>query len=165
MLRRFTRTAALALAVTLGVSAHASPKHELSLAAGVDSAYDDNVFNGRGPDWVNRISPHASWRMIDPRIQVGASYDLGYWTYAFGKAENSVNHRASLSIEGKPTRRLTLRAVDEFVRAEDPGFLTRAAVVAPQIGIFDNVAEALAGFAFTRRFYGDVDYTWHHTQF
>jgi hypothetical protein len=162
---RFTRAAAFALAVTFAVYTHAAPKHELSLAAGVDSAYDDNVFNGRGPDWVNRITPHGSWRMVDPRIQVGAAYDFAYWTYAFGKASNSLNHRATLTIEGKPTRRLTLRATDEFVRAQDPGFLIRAAVVAPQIGIFDNVAEALAGFAFTRRFYGDVDYTWHHTQF
>lgn len=168
-MRRFAPTMralwACAVCALLSAAADAKPKNELSVAAGVDSAYDDNVFNGRGPDWVNRVNPHASWRLIDPRLEVDASYDLGFWTYAFAKAANSVNHRALLSVEGKPTRRLTMKVSDEFVRAEDPGYLTRIAVVAPQIGIFDNVAEGTIGFAFTKRFYGDVDYTWHHTQF
>ena len=157
--------AALVAAVLVPSLANAKPINELTVSAGVDSAYDDNVFNGRGPDWVNRINPHAAWRMIDPRVTIDTSYDLGVWTYAFGKASNSVNHRAVASVEGRPTRRLTLKLADEFVRAEDPGFLTRIAVVAPQIGIFDNVVDALAGFAFTRRFYGDLAYTWHHTSF
>jgi hypothetical protein len=156
---------ALALATLAPAFALASPKNELSVAAGVDSAYDGNVFNGRGPDFVNRITPHASWRLIDPRVKVETAYDLGVWTYAFGKASNSINHRAIASVEGNPTRRLTLKLADEFVRAEDPGFLTRIAVVAPQIGIYDNVLDTLAGYAITRRLYGDVGYTWHHTQF
>jgi hypothetical protein len=151
---------AAALAAPAG-RASAAPLNELSVATGFDSAYDSNVFNGRGPDFVNRISPHASWRLIDPRIKVGAAYDLGVWTYAVGKADNSINHRAVLSIEGRPTRRLTITTSDEFTRAEDPGYLTRIGVVAPQIGIFDNVADATIGYAFARRVYGSLSYTNH----
>ena len=58
---------------------------------------------------------------IDPRVKLETSYDFAYWTYALGKAENSLNHRADLSLEGHPTRRLTLKVADEFSRAEDPG--------------------------------------------
>lgn len=166
---RFPRNIVLssvALAVAcVSTTAVAGPINELSLAAGVDSAYDSNVFNGRGPDFVNRIDPHASYRLIDPRVKLEASYDLGYWTYAFGKAENSLNHRADFSVEGYVTRRLFLKVDDEFSRAEDPGFLSRIGVVAPQIGIFDNVTDAIAGFNFTRRLYAGLGYTYHWAQF
>ena len=159
------------LAVTSIVSglfaerADAAPKNELSLAASVDSAYDDNVYNGRGPDFVNRISPHASWRLIDRRITLETDYDMGYWTYALGKADNSLNHRARFDLDAKVTRRLTVQLGDEFNRAEDPGFLSRVGIVAPQIGILDNIADALVGYAFTRRFYASAGYTFHHTTF
>ena len=79
------------------------------MSAGLDSAYDDNVYNSRGPDFVNRMTPHASYRLIDPRVKLEPSYDFGYWTYALGKADNSLNHRADVSVEGHPTRRLTLQ--------------------------------------------------------
>ena len=116
------------------------------MAAGIDSAYDDNVYNSRGPDFVNRIN---AARVVSADRSARQARDgvrlLGYWTYAFGKANNSLNHRAHVGIEGKPTRRLTLKVGDEFSRAEDPGFLSRIGVVAPQIGIIDNVADALVG--------------------
>jgi hypothetical protein len=139
-------------------TAWAAPVSELSVAAGVDSAYDGNVFNGRGPDYVNRISPQASWRLRDPRVVVDTSYLLGYWTYALGKAENSLNHRAQLAIDTKLSRRVTLQLVDELVRAEDPGFLSRTGVVAPQIGITQNFSEALVGVALAHRLYGIARY-------
>src|SRR5438270_6220407 len=90
-------------------TAAAAPKHELSVAAGVDSAYDDNVYNGRGPDFVNRINPQGSYHLIDPRYKVDAAYLFGYWTYALGKASNSFNHRASVGVEGHPHRRVLLK--------------------------------------------------------
>jgi hypothetical protein len=158
----FTVATALLLAE---VNAGAETRNELSAAAGLDSAYDGNVFNGRGPDFVNRVTPHVSWRLFTRRLKLETAYDLGIWTYALGKARDSVNHRALLSIEGRATRRLTLRAADEFVRADDPGFLTRIGVVAPQVGLWDNVAEAGAVVNFTRRFYGGLTYLMHHTSF
>jgi hypothetical protein len=153
------------IAVFACAIAHAEVRNELTASAGLDSAYDDNVFNGRGPDFVNRVNPHVAWRLIGRRLKVETSYDLGVWTYALGKADNSINHRAIFSIEGQPARRLILKASDEFVRAEDPGFLTRAGVVAPQIGIIDNIAEVGAMVNFTRRFYAGLNYNFHHTSF
>jgi hypothetical protein len=155
---------AAALCALVGV-ARAEVRNELTAKAGLDSAYDDNVFNGRGPDFVNRVNPHVSWRLVGRRIHTSASYDLGVWTYALGKADNSINHRAAVSIEGQPARRLILKASDEFVRAEDPGYITRLGVVAPQIGIIDNVAEFNASVNFTRRFYAGLNYLYHHTSF
>jgi hypothetical protein len=162
---RLTGNIVAAFVVLASATAFAGPVNELSLAAGVDSAYDSNVFNGRGPDFVNRIDPHASYRLIDPRYKLEASYDMGYWTYAFGKAENSLNHRADLAVEGWATRRLFMHVDDEFARAEDPGFLSRIGVVAPQVGIFDNIADASTTFNLTRRLYGGLGYTYHWAEF
>jgi hypothetical protein len=164
---RRARHIALALFASTLVAraAAAAPVNELSAAAGIDSAYDGNVYNSRGPDFVNRITPHISYRLLDPRVNIETSYDFSYWTYALGKAENSLNHRADLAVEGHPTRRLTLRVADEFSRAEDPGFLSRMGVVAPQIGIYDNVADALVGVNITRRVYAGLGYTYHWAQF
>jgi hypothetical protein len=155
----------LACILLIAGVAHADVRNELTAAAGIDSAYDGNVFNGRGPDFVNRIDPHFSWKLISRRMNVGAAYDLGIWTYAFGKADNSINHRGLVSIEGQPARRLILKASNEITRAEDPGFLTRIGVVAPQIGILDNIAEVGAAVNITRRFYAGVTYLEHHASF
>jgi hypothetical protein len=163
--RHIYAVALLVLSLALAATAEAAPVNELSLAAGVDSAYDSNVFNARGPDFVNRISPRGTYRLIDPRVKLDTAYELGYWTYAFGKAENSLNHRATVALEGTPTQRLTMRVADELSRAEDPGFLSRMGVVAPQIGIFDNVADALIGYALARRWYGSLGYTYHWARF
>jgi hypothetical protein len=148
-----------------GSTAQAAPQNELSASASLDSAYDDNVYNSRGSDFVNRITPHVSYRLLDPRVKLEASYDFSYWTYALGKAQNSLNHRADLAVEGQLSRRVTLSVDDEFSRAEDPGFLSRIGVVAPQIGIFDNVADALIGVNIVRRVFASLGYTNHFASF
>ena len=162
---RYIALVAIAASTLVGAAAEAAPLNELSVSAGLDSAYDSDVYNSRGPDFVNRVTPHASYRLIDPRVKLETSYDFSYWTYALGKAENSLNHRAGLSLEGHPTRRLTLAVSDEFSRAEDPGFLSRLGVVAPQIGIFDNVADALVGVNIVRRVFSSLGYTYHWARF
>jgi hypothetical protein len=159
-----TRGVPLALLLFAGL-ALASPINEFSVAAGVDSAYDSNVYNGRGPDYVNRISPRAGYRLLDPRVKLETGYELGYWTYAFGKAENSLNHRGLVSLEAHPVRRFAIQIADELDRAEDPGFLLRFGVVAPQIGITDNVGDLLMDYAFTRRLHGAIGYTNHLARF
>jgi hypothetical protein len=152
--------------VVIGCSvARADVQNQLSASAGLDSAYDSNVFNGRGPDYVNRVDPRVSWQLITRRLTMQTAYDLGVWTYALGKADNSINHRAVFSIEGQAARRLVLKASDEFVRAEDPGFLTRIGVVAPQIGIIDNLVEVGGSINVTRRFYVGINYLMHHASF
>src|SRR6476619_3925016 len=117
---RYIALVAIAASTLVGAAAEAAPLNELSVSAGLDSAYDSDVYNSRGPDFVNRVTPHASYRLIDPRVKLESSYDFSYWTYALGKANNSLNHRADVSVEGHPTRRLTLKVADEFSRAEDP---------------------------------------------
>src|SRR4051794_2988270 len=152
-------------ALLVSTVASATPKQELTLATGVDSAYDGNVFNGRGPDWVNRVNPWGTYRVLTPQVKLDTGYELGYWTYAFGKANNSLNHRAHVSFEASPTRRLLFKVGDELARAEDPGFLPRFGVVAPQIGMIDNIAEATVGVNFSRRVYGAANYTNHLAKF
>jgi len=162
---RYIALVALTASTLVGTAVEAAPLNELSVSAGLDSAFDGNVYNSRGPDFVNRITPHASYRLLDPRVKLETSYDFSYWTYAFGKANNSLNHRADVSVEGHPTRRLTLGVSDEFSRAEDPGFLSRIGVVAPQIGIWDNVVDALVGVNIVRRVFASLDYTNHVASF
>ena len=156
---------ALVLVPVLAGASRAAPQNLFSISAGVDSAYDDNVYNGRGPDFVNRVSPKVTYHLVDPRVKLDAGYELGYWTYAFGKADNSLNHRADVSVEGRPTRRVTLSADDELTRAQDPGFILRLGVVAPQIGITDNVTDASIGVNLTRRWFGAAAYMFHFATF
>lgn len=125
---------------------------EPSAAIGIDAAYDSNVYNGRGPDLVVRVSPHFSLAYHDRRQRLVASYDLGLWSYVTGKARASINHRALLSYDAQLLKRWALHLGDEFVRAEDPAYLVRTGVVAPQTGIFDNVFDALMGYRLTKRF-------------
>lgn len=165
MSRTLTSCFALALVPLLLGAARAAPQNLFSISAGVDSAYDDNVYNGRGPDFVNRVSPKVTYHLVDPRVKLDAGYELGYWTYAFGKADNSLNHRADVSVEGRPTRRVTLSADDELTRAQDPGFILRLGVVAPQIGITDNVTDASIGVNLTRRWFGAAAYMFHFATF
>src|SRR3954465_8727490 len=114
MLRtRYIAVLALAASTFVGTAAEAAPVNELSVSAGIDSAYDDNVYNSRGSDFVNRITPHASYRLIDPRIKLETSYDFSYWTYALGKANNSLNHRAVVDMEAQVSRRVVLKLGDE----------------------------------------------------
>src|SRR5262249_14734826 len=105
---------ACAASAWLGGVASASPPNELSRAAAIDSAYDGKVYNSRGPDYVNRITPRVGYKLVDPRLTLTTGYEFSYWTYAFGKAENSLNHRALLSLEGHPTRKLAITVSDEF---------------------------------------------------
>ena len=80
--------------------------YDLSATVGLDAAYDSNVYNGRGPDEVTRVSPRLALALHDRRNELKLSYDLGYWVYALGKADSSVNHRAQASYDVQATRRL-----------------------------------------------------------
>src|SRR5262245_22594757 len=106
---RYIAMLACAVSAMAGAAAEAKPLNEVSVAAGVDSAFDGNVYNSRGPDFVNRITPHASYRLIDPRVKLETSYDFSYWTYAFGKANNSLNHRADVGLDAQVSRRVNVR--------------------------------------------------------
>src|SRR5436190_1638156 len=105
--------------ISAAKEARTAGRNQGSLAAGVDSAYDDNVFNGRGADVVTRVAPHAAYQFTDPRLKLDLAYDLGYWIYAYKKAEDSLNHRAAFAMEARLTRRLMASIENEFVRAED----------------------------------------------
>src|SRR6267142_702710 len=105
---RYIALVTVAASTLVGAAALAAPVNELSVSAGIDSAYDDNVYNSRGSDFVNRITPHGSYRLIDQRVKLETSYDFSYWTYALGKANNSLNHRAVVNLDTQVTRRLTL---------------------------------------------------------
>ncbi|HEX2573248.1 MAG TPA: hypothetical protein VH877_27105 [Polyangia bacterium] len=138
---------------------------EPSAAVGVDAAYDSNVYNGRGPDMVVRVSPHFSLAYHDRRQRFVLSYDLGLWSYVTGKARASINHHALLSYDAQFLRRWAIHFADELVRAEDPAYLVRTAVIAPQTGIFDNVFEGLVGYRLTKRVDAAASYQYRVTLF
>src|SRR5437016_5223266 len=99
------------------LGAGAAPLAEPSIAVGLDTAYDSNVFNGRGPDLVTRVSPHAALLVRNERLKLQLAYDLGVWVYATGTAENSINHRGLANLEARLSRRLTVRLADEVIYA------------------------------------------------
>lgn len=141
-----------------------SPFH-FSLAIGVDGAYDSNVFNGRGPDWVTRLTPHVALGYVDRRVDIRLSYDLGLWNYLRGTARSSLNHRGRLGFQARATRRFTIHVQEELVRADDPGFLLRAGVIAPQTGIFDNILEVGGSYRLARRLDLGLGYLFRLTAF
>jgi hypothetical protein len=156
---RSPRAALLVAAATLGArvaglweppQATAAPRHELRLGIQLESVYDDNVFNGRGPDWVHRVGPRLGWRLRSPRLLIETRYLFGVWSYAFGKASNSLNHRASIELTARLSRRLTIGFEGDLVRAEDPGFLPRGNVLAPQVGITQSLSALSATLRVTR---------------
>ncbi len=156
---------ALALAVVAGGRAAADPIVLPTAALGVEASYDSNVYNGRGPDYVTRITPRFALHVHDPRVDLKLSYDLGLWFYAVGRAKNSVNPLARAAFEARLTRRVLLKIADEAVWAHDPGFLLRAGVVAPQTSIFDNIVDAEVDFQALRRLELAASYSYRHTQF
>lgn len=153
------------VALLVPATALGGPKNDLAASVAIDLAGDTNVYNGRGPDFVTRVSPRVGWELSDERDTAALSYDLGLWWYAAGKAKSSINHHALLLAERRITRRLTLRVDDELVRAADPAFLTRPGIVAPQTGILDNAAEASATYQLTRRLALSAAYVYRYTHF
>jgi hypothetical protein len=153
------------LAIAAAGRATAAPRAEPTASLGVDSAYDSNVYNGRGPDLVTRVTPRLALHVYDERTEIHLAYDLGAWFYAEGTAENSLNHQGDVSIERRLTRRLTVRIADEIIYAKDPGFLLRAGVVAPQTSIFDNTLDGEVAARLLRRLDLAITYGYRHTTF
>lgn len=155
----------LVLGLLVAASVQASPRIEPSASLSLDTAFDSNVFNGRGADVVTRVTPHGSLLVRTRRYRLLLSYDLGAWLYLHGTAENSLNHHGLVSFDERVTRRLSLHVADEIIYAKDPGFLTRAGVVAPQTAIFDNTVDAQLGYRLTRRMDVGLAYTYRLTRF
>jgi hypothetical protein len=145
--------------------AGAEPVSEPSAAIGLDTAFDSNVYNGRGRDFVVRVQPRLGWHLRDRRTDFALAYEVGIWTYADGKAQSSINQRFGARLDTALTRRLHLAIADELTSAHDPGFLIRTGVVAPQTGIFDNLLESSLAVRASRRLEVGLAYAFHHTSF
>lgn len=167
MRRRSLRYRALALlALALApATGRAAPAVLPTAAIGLEASYDSNVYNGRGPDYVTRITPRLALHVHDPRVDLRLSYDLGLWFYAVGRAKNSVNQLARAAFEARLTRRVLLKIADEATWAHDPGFLLRAGVVAPQTTIFDNLVDAEIDWQALRRVVLAARYGYRVTRF
>ncbi len=153
------------LLLALPALSWSAPVSDPRAAIGLYLAYDSNVYNGRGPDGVMRIAPQLDWELRSLRHQLEIGYRLGLWIYGDHKADNSINHQLGLSIHTRATQRLDLRLSYELVRAQDPAFLIRAGVVAPQTGIFDHFAQASLGYRMARRVDGEAGYGFRDTSF
>ncbi len=70
----------------------AAPLYEPSAAVNLDLAYDSNVLNYKGPDYVTRITPHLGFRIRGPNERLTLGYDVGFWEYARHEAKNTINH-------------------------------------------------------------------------
>jgi hypothetical protein len=111
MRRRRIPTACLAACVGLFVAARAQgatvmePVARLSLEGG----YDSNVlYDGSGSDRTGRISPDVGLRLRNHRLDLKAVYGGDWITYQERQSGGTWNHRASLELEGQPTRRVSV---------------------------------------------------------
>jgi hypothetical protein len=102
------------------------PIARLSLEGG----YDSNVlYLGQGGDRTGRISPDLGLKLHDPLWSFTAAYGGDYLVYQDRASGGIWNHRASLLLDAKPTRRLEIGGNLRGAYAVDPIGLA-------QMGIF-----------------------------
>jgi hypothetical protein len=120
--RRRLGTAA-ACAVLLGVAARASAETVMDPIARLtlEGGYDSNaLYDGSGPDQLERISPELGLRVHDELWDWKGSYRGDWIRYERFAPHGILNHAAALSLDATPTRRLTLKGSVRSSYAFDP---------------------------------------------
>ncbi len=114
---------ATACAVVLGVAARASAETVLDPIARLtlEGGYDSNaLYDGRGPDQSERISPELGLRVHDELWDWKGSYRGDWIRYDRYAPRGILNHAGALSLDATPTRRLTLKGSVRGSYAFDP---------------------------------------------
>lgn len=157
--------ALLAAAALLPGAALADTLTEPYVGVSVEELYDSNVLNSRGSDEVTRVTPEAGLLLRDPRFTLHLDYGLAIHTYAEGKADNSLNHIASLVGKAAVSPRLDVDTRIHFVDGDDPVLLDRAGVAVPLGGFTDLDARLGASWRAGRRLTIDVAYDYRRSRF
>jgi len=102
----------------------------------LEGGYDSNVlYDGSGGDRMGRVSPDVGLRFRDHTYELRAVYGFDFLTYREMQPDGTWNHRASLVLDARATRRLTFRANARGAYAFDPFGLA-------QMGVFRTGRES-----------------------
>src|ERR1051326_7433278 len=98
MMRAKSTIALLALVALVAAAGPASADTAAEPYAGitVEQLYDSNVQNTGVSDEVTRVTPRLGVLLDGPRLKLDADYRIGFFEYAEGSVDNTINHRAAL---------------------------------------------------------------------
>jgi hypothetical protein len=126
---RFGRAALCAVALCAAARATASTVVDPIARLTLEGGYDSNVlYDGSGSDRVGRVSPDVGLRFRDHTWELRTLYGVDFLTYERMQPGGSWNHRGSLVLDARTTRRLTLHADFRGAYAFDPVGLAQMGV-------------------------------------
>jgi hypothetical protein len=148
--RRIGRAVLCAAILCAATRAAASTVVEPIARLTLEGGYDSNALYFGQSDRTARISPDVGLRLRDHTWELRTIYGADFLTYDQLQPEGTWNHRGSVALDARPTRRLTLRGTLRGSYAYDPVGLA-------QMGIFPGDAAGLEE-AFTLYGTGRAEY-------
>lgn len=107
--RRGLGAAALLAGALLAARAEAATVWEPIARLSLEGGWDSNVlYDGSGGDRTARVSPDVGLRLLHRRLDLRAVYGGDWITYQRLQQDGTWNHRASLQLDGRVTRRLSV---------------------------------------------------------
>jgi hypothetical protein len=127
--RRLGKAALCAALLLTGARSGASTVWEPIARLSLEGGYDTNVFyDGRSEDRMTRVSPEAGLRLRDHLWDATIAYRGDWIVYDRLASGGSWNHRGTLALVSRPTRRLDVRGSLRGSWAFDPVGLAQAGV-------------------------------------
>ena len=131
----------------------------------VEQLYDSNVQNTGNSDEVTRVTPRLGLLIDGPRLKLDADYRIGFFEYAEGTVDNTINHRAALVGKAAATERLSFDTRMVLVIGADPILLDRPGIAIPQGGFDDFEGHIGTAYRATRRLTLDLSYLYRRSRF
>ena len=131
----------------------------------LEQLYDSNVQNTGNSDEVTRVTPRLGLLVDGPRLKLDADYRIGFFEYAEGTVDNTINHRAALVGKAAATERLSFDTRMVLVIGSDPILLDRPGLAIPQGGFDDFEGHVGMAYRATRRLTLDLSYLYRRSRF
>jgi hypothetical protein len=147
---RIGRAALCAVILCAAARAAASTVVDPIARLTLEGGYDSNALYFGSSDRTGRVSPEVGLRFRDHTWELRTVYGADYLRYDELAPDGTWNHRGLVSLDARPTRRLTLRGTFRGAYAYDPVGLA-------QMGIFPEDVDGLEE-VFTLRGRGRVEY-------
>jgi hypothetical protein len=126
--RRGLVGAAAIAALILAARAEAATVWEPIARLTLEGRWDSNVLYDGRADTMARVSPEVGLRLLNRRMDLQLAYGGDYMTYRRLQSDGTWNHRGSLRLEARPTRRVSVAGRLRGGYAFDPVGLALAGV-------------------------------------